>query len=334
MRRGRQRAGLPAVALLVTLALAVPAVPQAPQQPPPPANPQKERTIRVGVDLVNVFATVRDGKRRLLADLTKDDFRILEDGAEQKIEYFSRETSLPINLGILMDTSGSMDRIIEPEKDAASRFLRRVLQAKDLAFIINFDVDVDMLSDFSADQAHLERAIRRAKINAPGSPINPGPFPTSQRGGTRLYDAIYLACTEKLSGEVGRKAIVVLTDMVDTGSRVRMEEALEAAQRSDTVVHVLHLVDQGMYGFGGGGGEGIAKKFAEETGGRAIFIDSEKKLEEAFDQISEELRSQYTLGYYPSNNSHEGKFRKLKVETTRRDTKILARKGYYESRGQ
>lgn len=333
MRRRVWQIGLPLAAAIVACALAVPAVPQAPQQPPPPANPQQERPIRVGVDLVNVFATVRDGKRRLLADLTKDDFRVQEDGVEQKIEFFSRETALPINLGILMDTSGSMDRMLEPEKDAASRFLRRVLQPKDLAFVINFDVDVDLLSDFNADVAHLDRAIRRAKINAPGSAVNPGPFPRSQSGGTRLYDAIYLACNEKLSREIGRKVVVILTDAIDTGSRVRLEEALEAAQRSDTVVHVLHIVDRQFYGFGGGG-EGIAKKLAEETGGRAIFIDSEKKLEEAFDQISEEVRSQYTLGYYPSSQSREGKFRKLKVETTRRDTRILARKGYYESRSQ
>jgi VWFA-related protein len=288
---------------------------------------QDQRPIRVGVDLVSLFATVRDGKR-LVPDLEQKEFRVYEDGKEQQIEFFSRETSLPITLGILMDTSGSMDRIIEAEKDAASRFLRRVLQKKDLAFVINFDVDIDLLGDVSQDPDVLERAIRRARINAPGSPVNQGPFPTIQSGGTKFYDAIYLACVEKLAREVGRKAIVVLTDAVDTGSKLKLEDAVEAAQRSDVVVHVIHISDPQFYGFGGDGA-GVAKKLADETGGRAIFINSEKDLEKAFDQISEELRSQYTLGYYPTNKNRDGKFRKLKVETTRKGTKVLTRKGYY-----
>ena len=300
------------------------------QTPPQPAQPGQ--TIRVGVDLVSVFATVRDGKRRRVPDLTKDDFRVFEDGVEQKVEFFSNETSLPINLGILIDTSGSEDRMLQTEKEAASRFLRRVLRPKDLAFVMNFDVDVDLLSDFSSDPEHLDRAIRRARINAPGNPVNPGPFPTIQSGGTKFYDAVYLACREKLGGEVGRKAVVVITDAVDTGSRLKFADALETAQKSDTVVHVIHISDPEVYGFGGGGGEGIAKKLAEETGGRAIFVNNEKKLEEAFDQISEELRSQYTIGYYPVNKTRQGKFRKLKVEVTQKDMKVLARKGYYESR--
>lgn len=323
MHRRGCRTRWPLAALVAAISLALPAVPQA----PPPQQP--DRTIRVGVNLVNVFATVRDGKKRLVADLTKDDFRVLEDGAQQEIAFFSRETTLPITVGILMDTSGSMERILEPEKEAASRFLRRVLRPKDLAFVMNFDVDVDLLSDFSQDQDHLERAIRRARINAPGTMVNPGPFPR-RGGGTNFYDAVYLACQEKLASEAGRKAIIVLTDAVDTGSKMRLEDALEVAQRSDTVVHVIHISDP-QYSFGFGG-EGVAKKLAEETGGRAIFINNEKKLEEAFDQISEELRSQYTLGYYPANNSRQGRFRKLKVEATRKDTKVLTRKGYYEAR--
>lgn len=315
---GRRNARL---ALAAAFALAWPAT-GAPQ----------ERTIRVGVDLVNIFATVRDAKKRIVTDLTRDDFRVLEDGQAQKIDFFSRETALPITLGILIDTSGSVERVLGAEKDAASRFLRRVLRPKDLAFVINFDVDVDLLSDFSQDPDHLERAVRRARINAPAPPpIVQGPVPQRGPRGTRFYDAVYLACSDKLAGEVGRKAVVILTDAVDAGSRVRLEDALEAAQRTDTVVHIIHISDPGFYGFGPSG-EDVARKLAEETGGRALFIRSEKKLEEAFDQISEELRSQYTLGYYPANPSRQGKFRRLKIETARRDLKVLARKGYYEAR--
>jgi len=293
---------------------------------------RQERAIRVGVDLVNVFATVRDSKKRIVPDLSEEEFQVFEDGQEQKIEFFSRETALPITVGILIDTSGSVDRVLEAEKDAAARFLRRVMRPKDMAFVINFDVDVDLLSDFSQDPGHLERAISRARINAPASPVNRGPFPSIQSGGTKFYDAVYLACTEMLAGEVGRKALVILTDAVDQGSKKELEDAMEVAQRTDTVVHIIYISDPAFYRFGGGGGESVAKKLAEETGGRAIIIRSEKNLEEAFGQISEELRSQYTLGYYPTNKSREGKFRKLKVETTRDGTKVLARKGYYEAR--
>jgi len=295
--------------------------------PAPPArtaqNPQQP--IRVQVELVNLFATVRDKKKRLITDLAKDDFRVFEDGVEQKIAFFSHETSLPITLGLLIDTSGSEERMLPAEQEAASRFLQRVLRKSDLAMVISFDLDVDLLSDFTADRAQLERAIQRARINAPSTPMSvQGPLPQRGPKGTDFYDAVYLACREKLAGEAGRKALVILTDAVDNGSKVRLEEALEAAQRSDTVAHILLVYDPAY-----GANEGVAKKLTEETGGRMIVVRNEKKLEEAFDQISEELRSQYTLGYYPSKNARDGRFRKIKVETARKDLHILARRGYY-----
>jgi len=306
----------------VCLATPPAAVPQA------PPGKQEPGRIRVGVDLVNMFATVRDGKKKLVADLTQEDFRIFEDGQEQKLEYFTRETTLPITLGILIDTSISVEGILGAEKVAASRFLERVMRKGDLAFVISFDVDVDLLSDFTEDQGRLERAIDSARINAPGTVINPGPFPT-QRRGTRFYDAIYLAAGEKLAREFGRKAVVILTDADDYGSQLRLEDAMEAAQRTDTVVHIILLYDPNFYGFGGTPGGGVARKIAEETGGRVIEVRDEKKLQEAFDQISEELRSQYTLGYYPANKNRDGKFRKIKIETAQKGLKVLARKGYY-----
>ena len=154
--------------------------------------------------------------------------------------------------------------------------------------------------------------------------ITPGTIPTRGAIGTDFYDAVYLACGDKLSTEAGRKAIVVLTDAEDNGSKVRVEEAIEAAQRTDTVIHVLLVYDPRM-----GNNAGVAKKMAEETGGRMIAVNSEKHLNEAFDQISQELRSQYTLGYYPTNAARDGKFRKLRVETTDHELKVLTRKGYY-----
>lgn len=289
---------------------------------------QQQDRIRVQVELVHLFATVRDKSRQLLADLTKDDFRIFEDGREQKIEFFTRETSLPITLGILIDTSISQQAILGAEQETATRFLKRVMRHGDLAFVISFDVNVDLLSDITEDHRRLQDAIGRARVNAP---VGMGPI--GQRGprGTALFDAVYLSSREKLAQEAGRKALVVLTDGVDAGSKVSLQEAIEAAQRTDSVIHVIGISDPGFYfrqGVGYGG-EGTAKKLAEETGGRSIFVNNEKKLEEAFDQIAEELRSQYTLGYHTTNPRRDGNFRKIKIEVRRSGAKVLARKGYY-----
>ncbi len=292
------------------------------QQRPPEDSPGK---IKVVVELINLFAVVRDDKKRILGDLAQEEFRVFEDELEQKIAFFSRESKLPVTMGVLMDTSGSMERILHAEQNAASRFLARVMRKGDLAFVISFDSNVDLLSDMTEDHDRLERAIQSARVNAPSAM-----GPVQQRGGgTNLYDAIYLACYDKLAGEFGRKAIVLLTDAEDTGSRKSLENAIEAAQRTDTVLHVLFIED--VVGFGGGR-PGVARKLAEETGGRMIGVSNEKDLERAFDQLSEELRTQYTLSYYPTNPVKDGKYRKVKVETTRKDTRVLTRKGYYASR--
>ncbi len=317
------------IALAVSVFLPRHSTAAAQRQAPPDktlaARQNPQRPIRVQVELVNLFVTVRDKKKQLITDLTKDDFRIFENGQEQKIAFFSHETSLPITLGLLIDTSGSEERMLPAEQEAASRFLARVLRKSDLAMVISFDLDVDLLSDFTADRGQLERAIHRTRINAPRTPVSvQGPLPQRGPKGTDFYDAVYLASREKLASEAGRKALVILTDAVDNGSKMRLEDALEAAQRSDTVVHILLVYDPAY-----GANEGVAKKLAEETGGRMIVVKNEKKLEEAFDQISEELRSQYTLGYYPTHTTRDGRFRKIKIETPRKDLQALARKGYY-----
>jgi VWFA-related protein len=306
---------------------------QSPQSQQPQVRiPEQEQPIRVQVQLVNLFATIRDSNRRLVTDLAREELRVFEDGKEQKIEFFRRETDLPLTLGLLIDTSGSEQKMLPLEQEAASRFLHRVLRPGDLAMVISFDVDVDLLSDFTSDMDRLEGAIRRARINAPYSPVTPGPIPPHlQSGGTNFYDALYLACTEKLARETGRKAIIVITDAVDTGSRVRDKEALEACQRTDTVIHVILIADPGF-----GRDAGTANKFASETGGRVLepstHGDMDKafaKLGEAFDQIAEELRSQYIIGYTPANAARDGAYRKIKLESTRKGLRILTRKGYY-----
>jgi VWFA-related protein len=295
---------------------------QAPQEQEPP---QTGQALQVQTTVVNVFATVRDRRNGIVPDLTKDDFKIYEDGAEQKVSYFAKEVDMPISLAIMMDTSGSMQDILNAEQDAASRFVHEVMHKKDEAIVMSFDTDVNLLADFTEDPAVLARAIRRATINAAGPVITPGTIPQSG-GGTNLYDAIYLACHDELANEAGRKAIVILTDAEDTGSKMSEGDAIESAQRADSVIHILLITDpRAAQGYG----PGVASKMAQDTGGRVINVRNEKGLEKAFDVVSEELRSQYVLGYYPTNVKHDGTFRKIKVEVARPDVKILARKGYY-----
>src|SRR5580704_7924428 len=279
--------------------------------------------IRVQVNLVNLFVTVRDKHKAVVTGLKQDDFQVYEDGQPQEISYFSAESTLPITVGLLIDTSGSEYYMLSGEKEAGSRFLARVLRKGDLAMVMTFDTDVDLLADFTDDRGVLDRAINRAQINAPsGGMIAQGPLPSSGSGGPNFYDAVYLAAHEKLSGEAGRKAIVVLTDAEDTGSKLRLSDAIEAAQRTDTVVHILLVAADG-------GDQDVARKLTDDTGGRMIVVRSEKNLEQAFDQISEELRSQYTVGYTPTNKKHDGTYRKIKVEMKNKDYSVLTRRGYY-----
>jgi VWFA-related protein len=279
--------------------------------------------IRVQVNVVNLFATVRDKHKAVVTGLKQDDFQVYEDGQPQEISYFSAESTLPITVGLLIDTSGSEYYMLSAEKDAGSRFLARVLRKGDLAMVMTFDTDIDLLADFTDDRGVLNRAINRAQINVPvGGIIVQGPLPTSGSGGTNFYDAVYLAAHDKLSEEAGRKAIIVLTDAEDTGSKLRLEDAIEAAQRTDTVVHILLVAQDG-------GDQAVARRLTDETGGRTIVVRSEKNLEAAFDQISEELRNQYTIGYSPTNKAHNGSYRKIKVETKDKDYSVLTRRGYY-----
>lgn len=286
------------------------------------SDPVQQGGIRVQVNLVNLFATVRDKKtKQIVSNLEQGDFKVTEDGTEQKISFFSRESTLPITLGLLIDTSGSETNTLGAEQEAAVRFLSRVLRKGDLAMVVSFDTDSDLLADLTDDQSRLDRAINRTRINAPGAQ---GPLAQSIPG-TVFYDAVYAACHDRLAEEAGRKAIVVLTDAQDEGSTLKLQDAIEAAQRTDTVVHVLLVADPHY----GGGNESVAKKLTDETGGRTIVVRNEKNLEQAFDQISQELRSQYTVGYYSTNTARDGSYRKIKVETTRKDLDVLARRGYY-----
>ncbi|MBI4464866.1 MAG: VWA domain-containing protein [Acidobacteria bacterium] len=303
----------------------------AQQAPLPPEAPIP--TLKVEVSVVNVLCTVRDRRGRLISNLDKSAFEIREDGQPQKILYFSQETKLPLTLGLLVDSSVSQERIIAQEQQAAAAFLAQVLGQQDAAFLISFDVNIELLQDVTGSLDFLRRALGDIQIEG-GAPSS-GPFPTVRTGGTRLYDAVYLGATEVLQNEAGRKAVILISDGQDHGSKVSREEAIETAQRNDVMVYAILFVDRSFYGQGGVGyfGESILKEMAEETGGRLFRAENNQQLTEAFQQISDELRSQYSLGYSPTNSAPDGSYRRIEVKIQKGGHRVQARKGYYASAG-
>lgn len=327
---------IPKFALAVTLGVCLllsPAVNAQEKQ-----EGQNLPTFKSQVNVVNIFFNVKDKKGMLIPSLKKEDFAVIEDGKPQTVKYFSAESNQPLTLGILIDSSGSQERVLEFEKEVGAAFLRDVIKPKDEAFVISFDVSVDLLQDYTNSSRELAKALNRAKINTGGGGgslpgLGGGPFPTSsQPRGTLLYDAIYLAAQEKLATEVGRKAMIVLTDGEDQGSKLRIKDSIEAAQKADAICYVILIADTGfMYqGFG----EKDMHKLAEQTGGRVIEASNKpEKLQQAFDQIANELRSQYNIGYTPSNAKLDGTFRKVEIQvSSNKDYRVQARKGYYANR--
>jgi VWFA-related protein len=305
---------------------------QTPATPPSGQTAEENQpvtTLKVNVDVVNIYCTVKDKHGALIPNLKKEDFELKEDGEKQNIKYFNAETDQPLTLGVLMDTSGSLMDVIPAEKEIGGAFLSQVLTPKDIAFFMTFDVDVELEQDFTSSVRLLRQAMNGAHVNVPpsGPPLSSGPFPTSRdTRSTALYDGIYLAANEKLSREVGRKALIIMTDGVDEGSKVRLNDAVESAQKADAICYVL-LFARGIYGLRG---EGYMKKVAEETGGRVFEIDRIENLKTAFDQIASELRTQYGIGYTPTNNKKDGTFRKIEIHAPGKDGyKVQARRGYY-----
>lgn len=297
------------------------------------AKNQSVDTLKVNVNVVQLFFNVKDKKGALVPTLAKDDFEVFEDGKPQTIKYFAAESDLPLTLGILIDASGSQQRVLEMEKEVGGSFLSEILREKDLAFVLSFDVNVDLLQDFTNNVRALKAALNSARINTGGGSLpgmGGGPVPTAGAPrGTLLYDAIYLASHDELSHEVGRKAMIILTDGVDQGSRLKVRDAIEAAQKADSICYVLLIADRGFYGFGGYSGDREMKKLAQETGGRVIEVGNKfEKLKAAFDQIARELRSQYNVGYTPANTALDGTFRKVEIRS-KGGYKIQARTGYY-----
>jgi VWFA-related protein len=282
-----------------------------------PARMESQDTLKVNVDLVNVQFSVTDRHGRFIPGLKKEDFVLQEDGKRQDILHFARENELPLTIGMLVDTSPSVRPVFEEEKDTAESFLESILKPNDLAFVIGFDRSVTLVQDLTDRPRLLKAAIDDLQIG----------------GGTSVYDAVYLACKEKLAHEAGRKTIILISDGEDTTSKTKFFEALVAAHQSDTVIYAISNSPHGFFArgaaAGGGGDPGTLRKFSEETGGATFFVDRPGSFQRIFDEIAQELRSQYSLGYISTNSTKDGKFRQIKIVPRDSNYMIRARKGYY-----
>ena len=320
-------------AVLLAAFLMASAAPQQ-EQAQKPAEDVPSPTIRVQANVVNVLAAVHDKRGGLISNLSKDDFTLAEDGRTQEIKYFTRETDVPLTIGLLVDVSASQRNLIDIERQAAYQFFSQVLRKKDMAFLISFGEEAELLQDFTGSARLLQAGLDRLRVSSGVSGVHPGPVPTiGTPRGTVLYDAVYLAATDRLSPEVDRKAVVLITDGVDQGSRLKIEEAIKAAQKADTVVYGIYYVDPSAYGYGyfGGVSDSALKKMSEETGGHVFHVDRKHPLPAVFKELQDEMRSQYAIGYTPTNDKQDGSFRRIELRTKDRNLKVQARKGYFAS---
>ncbi len=294
-----------------------------------PRQQDSAGTFKVNVNVVNLYFVAKDKHGTLVPHLPQDQFEILEDGKPQTIKYYKADANQPLTMGLLVDTSGSESRMLSVEQEVAGQFIDTVIREKDLAFLISFDVNVDLMQDLTATNQDLRAALRKTRINNGGGGGLPGlgggPIPQARTRGTLLYDAIYLASQEKLKHEVGRKAMIIFTDGDDQGSQTTLGQAIEAAQKADTIVYVVLVYDPRFIL-----GDREMRRLCQETGGRVIEVGAKpEKLKKALQEISEELRSQYYIGYTPADVKADGGFRKVEVHTKSEEYRVQARKGYY-----
>jgi VWFA-related protein len=237
---------------------------------------------------------------------------------------------------MLVDTSKSQENLIEPESRAAYEFFKVVLRKKDMAFLMQFGAEAELLQDDTNSAKMLQDGLRQLRLSVPLGGLHPGPVPTQQNmAGTILFDAVYLAANEKLKSEVGRKVIVVITDGDDTGSKTPRDRATEAAQKADTIIYFIDYEDPRYHGGGfgrisfGGSGDADMHKMSNETGGRVFKVDRKNTLDDIFKDLQDEMRSQYSIGYTSPHPDKDGSYHKIEIRTSNKDYKVQARKGYY-----
>ncbi|MES1261515.1 MAG: VWA domain-containing protein [Acidobacteriota bacterium] len=337
---------------------------------------ERDATFSTDVRVVSVLATVRDKQGHIVSTLNKEDFGLTEEGHAEVIKYFSRETDLPLTLGLLVDTSLSQRTVLGQEKDASFRFLDKVLRAeKDKTFVMHFDHESELLQDLTSSRTDLQRALNELELPAdqrpqmsrrgsgsgggypggggggggigfPGGGIGfPGGGRRGGRGmgrpqgggghgaGTTLYDAIYLGSNEIMKKQTGRKALILLTDGVDNGSKIFLNDAIESAQRADTLVYSILFSDAQAYKqpFGGSTRDGkkVLQQISRETGGSFFEVTKKLSIDEIYDRLQDELRNQYSLGYSSENASPAGGYRTIKVTVRQPGFTVQSREGYY-----
>jgi VWFA-related protein len=320
----------------------------------------QDTTFSTDVKVVNVLATVHDKKGQISSNLTKDDFAIDEEGRPQTIKYFSRETDLPLTLGLLVDTSMSQRRVLGDEQRAAYKFLDQVMREKDQAFVLHFDSEVELLQDLTKSRQKLERSLGELEMPRQLQRSTPGTSGRRTGGGTCLYDAVLLASNEVLRDQAGRKAIIILSDGVDNGSKVGLMDAIDAAQRNDVLVYSILFSDEqaygnqnqssyppigggrrgGMGGMGGGrprpvtnhsdDGKRVLQRLSMETGGGFFEVSKKEPIDKTFAHIQDELRNQYSLGFVSDQPGAPGTFRHVRVTVpNQKNLAVQARAGYY-----
>ena len=315
---------------------------------PTPVIEEVDEIIKVDTEAVNVLFTAQDKDRRLLLNLKPEDVRILENGQPQEISAFSKQVDLPLSLAILIDTSASQERTLPQEKAAAISFLESVIRpAKDEVSVVSFTGESTLEQGMTSNLTRLRRAIERVKFVPPsgylgGGVVAPGTPPISSDnqavvGSTAIWDAVWVTSDEVLrtAPEKTRRAIILLTDGVNTYGRKKMEDAVDAAIKAEAVIYTIGIGDD----FYGGVNKGSLNKVSERTGGRAYFPRDERELREAFKQIQEEMRSQYLLAYEPSNPERDGSYRKIEIqlanpELVKQKIKLTHRQGYFAKSGQ
>ena len=324
---------------------------------------QDTPTFSVNVKVVNVLATVRDKQGNIINTLGKDDFILQEDGRPQSIRYFSRETDLPLTLGLLVDVSGSQVHAIDEEKRASAAFAKDVLRAdKDSSFLIQFAGEVELLQGVTKDAMKIQASLQDLQtpkeedntVVMPGGGRHGGLGHGTRGGGTLLYDAIFLASDEMMQKQQGRKAIVVLTDGVDHGSKMSLERAIESAQRADTMVYSIyfdgddsggwgHPTDDGSDAVGANypqpqqrdseDGKKVLERLSKETGGRMFVVSNKNNVTQIYAQIQDELRNEYNIGYSSDRTLGDAAdYRRIRLAVKRGAYKVQAREGYYASR--
>jgi VWFA-related protein len=326
--RGQSAAALPSRRLVLSAAglLASGAVARAAQ----------DVTFSAEVKVVNVLANVYGKNGEIVRDLSRDDFLLSEDGRPQTIRYFSRETDLPLTLGLLVDTSTSQLRVLDAERVASFDFVDQVLrEATDRVFIVQFDMGVEIRQKLTFSRRQLESAL--AQVAAPSL----RQLELQRGGGTLLYEAIAVAARDVMRAQTGRKALIVISDGVDTGSEIPLTTAVEEAQRSGTLVYAIVFSDANAYGtflgplmggIGGPDGKGVLMRIARETGGRCFEVSKTLTIERIFQAIQDELRSQYNLGFVSDVPVRISGFRRLQLTAKAKGLVVQAQSRYWAQR--